>query len=404
MTSEMATPSLRFSISDNSNWQPGTLSDVVSVTMGQSPDSSSYNEVKRGLPLIQGNADIKRGRSSPSRYTDSPTKTCKVGDILLSVRAPVGEVAKSEHDACIGRGIAALRGLDSDTDFWFYYLERSKARLEQFAQGSTFTAINSKDIAALRVAFPGHNEKKKIAEFLTVVDTKIDLIRQQNDLLETYKKGLMQKLFSQEIRFKADDGSEFPDWTCFSLREAGHTYGGLGNKNSSHFGHGSNYITFKQVYDQKPITLQGAGLVYVGPSEKQTKVLKGDILVTGSSETPSDVGRCSVLLDDFQNTYLNSFCFGYRPTMFGRLLPEFAGILFQSPEYRTAVQKLAQGSTRYNISKSGFLSISLRMPSIGEQRKIFDFLNAITERLDATEDQLDKLLTFKSGLLQQMFV
>ena len=87
------------------------LGDVSNVIMGQSPDSKSYNENREGYYLIQGNADIKNRISSPRQWTNMPTKTCEIGDVILTVRAPVGAVAKSLHNACIGRGVCVIRNL-----------------------------------------------------------------------------------------------------------------------------------------------------------------------------------------------------------------------------------------------------------------------------------------------------
>ncbi|MFN6064002.1 MAG: restriction endonuclease subunit S, partial [Bacteroidota bacterium] len=103
-------PELRFpEFEKDGEWRPEKLSIIAEVIMGSSPSSSFYNENRIGLPLLQGNADIKNRLSAPRIYTTEVTKECEIDDILLSVRAPVGTVAKSLHNACIGRGISALR-------------------------------------------------------------------------------------------------------------------------------------------------------------------------------------------------------------------------------------------------------------------------------------------------------
>lgn len=126
--------------------------------------------------------------------------------------------------------------------------------------------------------------------------------------------------------------------------------------------------------------------------------------MTTSSETPNEVGFASVMLDEVEDLYLNSFCFGYRPHDLKALLPEFSKYLFRSPLYRREVIKLAQGSTRFNISRTGFLKIKLLFPHPDEQQKIASTLSALDAKIDAMTAQIAHMETFKKGLLQKMFV
>jgi type I restriction enzyme S subunit len=121
-------PKLRFP-EFNEEWRKNTLGKITSINMGQSPDSKSYNEDEIGLPLIQGNADIYNRKSQPRNFTSSPTKTCDIDDILMTVRAPVGAVAKSKHHACIGRGVCSIK---SPNDFVYQYLMSYEDKWEKF--------------------------------------------------------------------------------------------------------------------------------------------------------------------------------------------------------------------------------------------------------------------------------
>jgi len=107
---------------DFQNWEEKQLGEVVTVDMGQSPSSDSYNDEGEGLPLIQGNADIKNRKTAPRRFTTSPTKTCLEGDILISVRAPIGEIAKATLTGCLGRGMGSIRPKFGNTEFWYQFL------------------------------------------------------------------------------------------------------------------------------------------------------------------------------------------------------------------------------------------------------------------------------------------
>lgn len=186
-------------------WRWYALSDIAIVQMGSSPKSGAYNEDGYGLPLIQGNADIKNRRSAPRIFTAEITKECDVGDILLSVRAPVGTVALSSHKACIGRGISAIRttmGFSQDFLYqWFLWFE---PRWGALSQGSTFESINSEDIKQLKIKLPSLDEQKKIALILSSADQEIELLQQKLNHLKQEKKALMQQLLTGKRRVKVE--------------------------------------------------------------------------------------------------------------------------------------------------------------------------------------------------------
>lgn len=177
-------------------WEDKKLGEVAEIIMGQSPDSSAYNSEGNGKYLIQGNADITGRETTPRNWTTQITKQCKVGDIIMTVRAPVGYIAKSLYDACIGRGVCAIRNKEtSNINFLYQFLlffEKSWVSLEQ---GSTFTAVNTQDVKKLKLQIPILLEQQKIAEFLTSVDNIIESKQQQITQAEQWKKGLMQGLF-----------------------------------------------------------------------------------------------------------------------------------------------------------------------------------------------------------------
>ncbi|MBE2202252.1 MAG: restriction endonuclease subunit S [Anaerolinea sp.] len=182
-------------------WKEAHLSDLAQIIMGQSPSSDNYNQDGIGLPLIQGNADVTGRRSAPKVYTSEITKECEVGDILLSVRAPVGETAISVHHACIGRGVCAIRAKKIDQEFLYQLLLFVEARWQQFAQGSTFTAINSTDIKSFKLVVPEcYEEQRLISAVLQACDEEIQLLQQKLAALQRQKKGLMQRLLTGQVR------------------------------------------------------------------------------------------------------------------------------------------------------------------------------------------------------------
>lgn len=186
-------------------WYICPLSEVAHIIMGSSPKSEAYNDNGVGLPLIQGNADIKCRVSCPRVYTSDITKECSPGDILLSVRAPVGTVALSQHKACIGRGISAIKSKRKMSQSflyqWFLWFEPKWCSL---SQGSTFESINSDDIKTLKLSVPNLEEQQKIATVLSAADTEISILEKKLACLKEEKKALMQQLLTGKRRVKVE--------------------------------------------------------------------------------------------------------------------------------------------------------------------------------------------------------
>ncbi|MEX9820789.1 restriction endonuclease subunit S [Providencia vermicola] len=188
------------------DWEEVKVNQIANITMGSSPKSESYNEVGIGLPLLQGNADIKARKSAPRIYTSQITKECNVNDILLSVRAPVGTVAKSLHNACIGRGIASIQAKKNIVqEFVYQWLLAFEPKWERFSQGSTFEAVNSNDIKTLHISLPVFQEQQKIASVLTAADKEIEFLEAKLAHLKEEKKALMQQLLTGKRRVKVSE-------------------------------------------------------------------------------------------------------------------------------------------------------------------------------------------------------
>ena len=153
--------------------------------------------------------------------------------------------------------------------------------------------------------------------------------------------------------------SGFPDdWRVQRLNELGFAYPGLSGKSKEDFGAGSNYVPYKNVFFNTFVDMNYVDQVNVLPDESQNKVQQGDVLLTISSETPGEVGMSAIVADEvIGDLYLNSFCFGFRPTV-GGLLPRYLGYAFRSDYMRRKLVFLAQGSTRFNISKARVLNMT----------------------------------------------
>jgi type I restriction enzyme S subunit len=193
-------------------------------------------------------------------------------------------------------------------------------------------------------------------------------------------------------------------WEEYKLDDLGETISGLSGKSGDDFGRGKPFVTYKQVFDSAFIDFSKCGKVIIHENENQNTLQKGDVLFTTSSETANEVGFASVLVEfPKEPTYLNSFCFAFRPENLNHLKPEFCRFLFHSSIYRKSIAVLAQGSTRYNISKGAFLNLKLPIPQEQEQKKIAVCLSSLDELITTNNQKLELLKKHKKGLMQNLF-
>jgi len=178
--------------------------NLTQIIMGQSPPSSTYNTESQGVPFLQGKAEFGEIYPLPVMHCSRPIKIAKPNDILLSVRAPVGEVNVAPFECCIGRGLAAIRVNEERLHYrmLFYYLKFKRRKFESLSSGSTFKAIKRNDIKGFPVPLPSLPEQKKIAEILSTVDKRLELLRKRKEKLERIKKGLMSELLTGKKRVK----------------------------------------------------------------------------------------------------------------------------------------------------------------------------------------------------------
>ncbi|SDH58255.1 type I restriction enzyme, S subunit [Myroides phaeus] len=273
-------------------------------------------------------------------------------------------------------------------------------RVKKLSAKNSVDSVRMDMISGMKMYFPLIFEQQKISSFLSLVDERIQTQNKIIEQLETLIKGLSEKIFSQKIRFK-----EFTDeWKVKSLGEMGNTFNGLSGKAKEDFGKGIPYIQYKQIFDSAKVQIKKCGLVEIAQNENQNSVKYGDIFFTISSETRDEIGMSSVLLDEVNEMYLNSFCFGYRPFSLQVLNPLFASYLFRSSVFRNEIVKLAQGSTRYNMSKIGLMKLTISLPSSKEQITIARFLSSIDQKLQTEKNILDKYQSKKQFLLQNLFI
>lgn len=330
---------------------------------------------------------------------------CFIVNIVFAWEQAIGKTTEKEVGLIASHRFPMYKPqankVDLDYLVYLFKSKRGKYLLELASPGGAGRnkTLGQGEFAELKIPLPTFKEQQKIAHILTTWD---EAIMKQEKLIkekEQLKKGLMQKLLSGEVRF--DDFSD--EWTEYILGNIGKTFGGLSGKTAEDFGSGgSKYITYKSIFDSSEINLTRRESVSVSINEEQNLVQFGDVFFTVSSETPEEVGMSSVLLQKVENTYLNSFCFGYRINDFNILAPKFAKFYFRSFYIRDKLMRLAQGSTRFNLSKNGVLKLKIKLPSLAEQVKIAEVLSISDAELNLLKKELEELKLQKKALMQEL--
>ena len=186
-------PEIRF-FGFSDAWEQRKLSDIAQITMGQSPDGSTYSDTPSTYILVQGNADLKDGWVSPRIWTTQKTKTADAGDLIMSVRAPAGAMGKTAYDVVLGRGVAGIKG----NEFLYQTLVKmdENGYWKKLAAGSTFESINSDVVNNAEIMVPQDiEEQNKIGEYFSDLDTLITLHQHKYENLLKMKKYLLQQMF-----------------------------------------------------------------------------------------------------------------------------------------------------------------------------------------------------------------
>jgi len=371
--------------------------EFFDLIMGQSPSSETYTAKKTGLPFLQGNADFGVIHPNPKTYCTEPMKVAEKDDVLISVRAPVGEVNIATEQYCIGRGLGAIRPKDKhDSKYLYYFLNHYRHDLERMSAGSTFKAITKDDLEKFSVTLPPLEEKQKIISILTTVDDAVQRSRQAAAETERLKAGVMQELMTKgightEFREDEDVGRVPKEWEISRLDKFAEII--MGQSPS-----GDTYNREKQGMPliNGPVEFGIDTPTPIQWTNAPTKICKrGDILfcVRGNTtariniaDQPYCIGRGIAAIrgmDGFSNTSFIKFAFTNRHDQI----------------YQMAV---GGGSTFPNITSKQIGELKLAFPSIKEQDRIATILSTIDRKLSLQRQRTAHYERLKQGLMNEL--
>ena len=397
------TPELRFP-EFSSEWQVKKLGDVVKFSRGNLlskndlKDDGRYKAIHYGELFTQYNEIIGEIKSR----TDLDTgKKSLAGEILMPTSdvTPQGLARASvihEDGVMIGGDINILKpDQEISSDFLSYLLNSQKKKIMRLVSGTTVRHVYASDLRKASYVFPQKPEQEKIAEFLTAVDARIAVGEQKLASLAQYKKAVMQQIFSQQIRFKKSDGSNYPDWQEKRIGEIGEVIGGGTPATSDKKNwDGSIYWLTPTEVKQKYITKSKKTITDVGLRSSSAKLLpKGTVIFT-SRATVGDVAISEVELTTNQ---------GFQSVVVNRQNSnEF--IYYWITFNKTEFLRRANGSTFPEISGNKMKKMKIPIPASEEQQKIATFLTTLDARITAETTRLTSAKEWKKGLLQRMFV
>ena len=374
------TPQLRFPEFTN-EWQVRKLGDITQINprVGSLPDVFVYidlDSVKRGT-LLKQNRISKIG--SPSRAQ----RLLSRDDIIYQTVRPYQKnnfYFDKAGDYVASTGYAQIRAREGYYPRFVYTLLHTSTFVNKVlvrSTGTNYPAINSNDLAKVKVHTPSKPEQEKIADFLTAVDERIAVGEKKLELLETYKRGVMQKIFSQQIRFKDKNGEDYPDWEEKKLGEISVIKTGKKDANIAKSDGEYRFYTCSRDYLHTD--------VYSFEGEA--------ILVAGNA----DVGLCHYYngkFEAYQRTYvLQNF------KTDGKYLYKYLSHFF-----RQYALGLMQSSAMTYITLGTLENFTVPLPSEEEQQKIATFLTTLDDKITAEKSKLTAAKQFKKALLQRMFV
>lgn len=374
-------PNLRFPEFEG-EWQENYVNEICN-------EFKSGKAIKADLildvgtyPVFGGNG--LRGYTSTYNHDGLFVLIGRQGALCGNVRSVIGKTYITEH------AIAVNGNNKSDTNFLHYlFLQMDLGR---FSDQSAQPGLAVNKLLKLKVITPRIDEQRKIANLLRLLDERIATQNKIIEKLESLIKGLNNHLYQQY-------GNEIET----SFADLGVSYSGLSGKTATDFGSGKPFITYLNVYSNNVIEETSYQYVRMGENEKQNIVRYGDVLFTLSSETPEEVGIGSVYLGN-QEVYLNSFCFGVHITNIQKVFSSYLSYYISTTQFRKFIYPFAQGSTRFNLCKADFEKSKFKLPSLENQKRIYESLKCLSGKVAAEDAILKQYHSQKQYLLRQMFI
>jgi len=408
MNTQTNTPKLRFP-EFKSEWERKRLGEIAQITSGGTPNRSNPLFWNGKIPwvsttLINFNTILETEEFiTDEGLANSSAKIFPIGTILIALYGQGktrGKVALLGINASTNQACAAIipKLKEIYPLFLFYNLEDRYKKIRILSNLGGQENLSGDIIKSLPIVYPHLPEQKRIASFFTVLDKKIAELKQKKNLLEQYKKGVMQKLFSQELRFKDEKGKDFPMWEKKKLGEVTNIKSGL-SKDQNITNTGYRVTRIETISDGK-INLEKVGYIDESENIADYKIKKGDILFSNINSV-AHIGKTAIAKSDIDLYHgMNLLCL----RSIALINPLFLYYLLNTNKLRNYFKSICnQAVSQASINQSALAKTIIEIPCYPEQTKIANFLSAVDEKINHTQTQIEKTELYKKGLLQKMF-
>ena len=374
------------------------LDQICKLNMGQSPDSSSYNENKMGMPFFQGNADFGTLHPTIRIWCSAPTKVANPGDILISVRAPIGALNIANVECCIGRGLAALTVDERKCkkEYLWHAISSKVDELNSKGTGSTFKAISKNILAETEIPLPNLDMQTHIAAVLDKIDNLISFRKQQLARLDELVKARFVEMFgdpkSNPYSYPIGQLSEHIEF----LTSGSRGWAQYCVDNGSEW-----FITIKNVKDCR-ISIDNMQPINApdNAEAKRTKVQEGDLLIS----ITADLGRTGVVTKEIADhgAYINQHltCIRLNKEI---LNPLYVAFFMESPAGKEQFESKNQSAVKAGLNFNSINSLRLLVPPMDEQSAFVEFVHQVDKSKVAVQKALDKAQLLFDSLMQKYF-
>ena len=417
----MASPKLRFKEFDG-DWNSIAIGKFLKIKSGLGFKAEEYS-TEQEIRLLQienvGYGAVKwthNVKFVPTNYLDvHKDLVLKEGDLVLALNRPVtndqlkiAKLTQEDSPSILYQRVGKLDFLkeDIDKEFIFQIFKKDvKNYVLNSSIGSDQPFISTTDLYKHKLCIPLKEEQTKIASFLSAVDEKINQLTQKHELLSQYKQGMMQKLFSQQLRFKADDGSEFGEWEEVRLGNLVDLTSGFAFKSDFFSEDGNKLITPKNFTTTGKANFTDTNTKWTTEiSDKKYICRPNDLLVllTDLTQSCELLGKPILLSQDDGNVLLNQRIVKIIPNR--KLEKPFLLYLLLTDDFHELIVSTASGTTVKHSSNKVLQSFHFYLPCLEEQTKIANVLSAIDQKIEVISKQIEQAKQWKKGLLQQMFI
>jgi type I restriction enzyme S subunit len=408
------TPKFRFP-EFSGEWEKKTLGDVYKLSTGNTPSRAQFDYYNGEIHwTTSGELKNKYVTNTYEKITEKAVKECnlniyKKGTVIIAIYGLEAEETRGscsilDIKSAISQACMAFTQDSQITNEFFYYWYCKYGELIglKYAQGTKQQNLNGELISSLSINIPLEPEQEKIISFLSLIDKKIKKQQEKVEALDEYKKGIMHKIFSKEIRFNDEFGNSYVDWTEMKLKECINHFGGTALESLVVENGEYKFISIGN-YDKSGNYIDNGQRINASGKAKEKILDKNDLVMVLNDKTSTgDIIGSTILINE-DNTYIYNQR-SERIKCNKGIVPKYIWFVLNSTSFRKKVFSITQGGTQIYVNFPSVKELTISIPCILEQEKISVFLSIINEKLYKEQEKLDNLKQFRKGLLQQILV